>query len=194
MNHRQNARRRLRHRIGAMLATLLLALMASPASAAEVIKQTGSTGPYVVTDTSGAPGARCGYKDVPASSEAFLQWIRVKPPTVYRAGTGTAPQRVSWQVRLQRKRPPESTWVTVASTPNQDRHATDTTPAPFSALKVFYDAAHTSHQYRAVAVIKWYHGVTVSGTLQLRIQYYGVKWNVGNPDFVYTDACTAWAD
>jgi hypothetical protein len=196
MGRRLGASRWRRGLSGATLAMMLLALVAAPVSAAQIIKQTGSTGPYTVTDTSGSPGARCGYGNVQGQAYALLRWIRVKAPLVHRAGSGSQPQHVSWQVRLQRELPPDTTWTTVASTSVQDGQATDSTPAAFTPLKVFFQrATHDGHLYRAVAVIKWYGGGgAVTGTLQLRIEHYGVKWTVGDPSTVFTDDCPGWAD
>jgi len=42
--------------------------------------------------------------------------------------------------------------------------------------------------------LRWMRGGSVEGTMKLVTEFYGVKWTVGSPDYVYTDWCDGRAD
>lgn len=143
------------------------------------------------------PGGRCGYSAENAAGYARLRWIRVKAPQVFAADRNSEirdSRIVGWSFKIQRMRPGGS-WVNVASSTQQEARAYEDQAAALSAKKVYYSATSDGSLYRAVATIKWFRpNGTVQALVKFRVDYYGVKWTVGTPDYVYAGACDAAAD
>lgn len=181
--------------IGLVLAALLAAVGAAPASAAVVLRESGLRGPYVVADQieePRLPGARCGYGAENASGDAFFRWMKFRKPDVYArdTGEGAQQQRVRLTYRLQRNT--ATGWKTVASL-SQTETAHETMPAEFVPRKLYYDGS-AGDLLRGVVVIKWLRNGSVEGSVALRLEYYSVKWTVGTPDYIFEDACDGAAD
>jgi hypothetical protein len=69
----------------------------------------------------------------------------------------------------------------------------DDTGYHFGPVKVNVNA--TTHQlWRAVIYMKWIRGGSTEGWVKARIEFYGVKWTVGVPSYIYQDACDGMAD
>lgn len=48
--------------------------------------------------------------------------------------------------------------------------------------------------FRTIGIINWLRNGISEAFVKLRLEYYGVRWTVGSPDYVFSDACTGVAD
>lgn len=171
--------------------------VAGPASAVVVIAHHGQTGDwgYSPADDASSPAAKCGYSSRLADSYAHLRWVKVRGPLIAARDTTASRdhQTVSWQVKAQRQ-VNGGAWKTVASSAVHSGTAYDNTPASFSPIKLSVSGTATNQLWRALIVLKWYRNGGVEGWTKAGIEYYGVKWTVGTPDYVFTDACTGVSD
>jgi len=179
--------------VAATLSSAILVGLAAPAAAVKIVATYGSFGDYGFTpaDAASTPAGKCGYSGVLADNYAHLRWIRVRPPSAV-SQPGRDQQRVSWQVVVQRERNTGG-WKTVAKSGNQYRTAYSGVSADFDPIKVYYKGS-LGQKLRALAVIKWWRKGEVQAWVKMWIEYYGVKWTVGTPDFVYNDSCDGAAD
>jgi hypothetical protein len=181
-----------------ILVGLLLSLALGPtASAFQVIKLTGHYGDFgtapATADDTDHPGAKCGYSAA-VGGFAYLAWIKVFPfkATAYDRTAEVDHQKVTFKVIVQRSNDGGTTWTKVGSA-SETRRAYDNLSANFDALKV-YTTGKAGNLYRALVTLKWLrHGLT-DGLAKVRMEYYGVKWTVGDPAYVYQDACDGRAD
>lgn len=178
---------------------LLLALaLGSTASAYETISESGNRGEWgsspTTADSETSPGAKCGYAAPDDTGFAHLAWIRVFPfkALAFNSSGGVDQQQIREKVTLQRSTDGGTTWKKLSSL-SQTRTATDSQSASFSTLKL----ATTGKQgslYRALVTLQWLKGSRVDGMAKVRIEFYGVEWTVGDPAFIYENACDGAAD
>ena len=180
--------------IAALLSLMSLLVAAGPASA-EIIDSHGMTGDwgYLPADDESSPAGKCGYSDRLADSYAHLRWIKVRAPRVAARDItgGQDHQQVSWQVIVQRSS--ASGWTTVKKSSAHSFTAYDDSSSAHSPIKVKFKAT-TDQSWRALILIKWLRNGSAEGWVKARIEFYGVKWTVGTPDYVFTDSCTGRAD
>jgi hypothetical protein len=177
-----------------MLALTVALALVGPASAAVLVKQSGLWGDYGTYDSSVQPGAKCGYSAADGTGTAYLRWIKVNPPKAAARDITSARdhQQVSWQVTIQRD-PGTGHWKNVAHSGVQTKTTYDDLSATYGSLKVYVNGA-PGQIFRAIITLKWLRNGSVEGFVKLRIEYYSVKWTVGIPTYVFTDACTGSAD
>jgi hypothetical protein len=185
--------------IAAVLSLAALLAMAGPASAWVVVKQSGMTGDYGSqishTDQDTSPGARCGYSAPDSGGWAYLRWIKVYHYLVA-ARDITADrdsQIVSFQALVQRQTN-GGTWKTVARSAVQKMTSHDDQGPTFNDPKLMVHGTSANQHFRALVILKWWRNGGVEGSIKIRLQYYGVKWTVGNSDYVWTNACDGAAD
>jgi hypothetical protein len=179
----------------ALLGLVALLGLAGPVSATEVIASHGKTGDwgYNPSDDSSHPVAKCGYSAPNGDGIAYLRWIKVQAPRVAARDITLGPdhQLVSWQAIIQRSS--ASGWTTIKNSPVHQFTAYDNSSSAHSAVKVYVNGTNDA-SWRAVIRINWLRNGSTEGWIKARIEYYGVKWTVGNPDYVFTDACGGQAD
>ena len=179
-----------------LMAALLAVVVSAPASAFMVESESGLRGDWGWSpdDLPESPGGRCGYSAENSSGEAFLRWIRVRPPNVggRDVTAGVDSQKVSWQVIVQR-RILDGAWQKVAASGRQTRTAWDNQTADFDPIKVYVNG-QWDQTFRAIVRLRWMRNGSVEGSVKLVTEYYGVKWTVGAPDYVFADACWGAAD
>lgn len=187
-----------RTRLTALVGLLsLLALLAAavPASAAQVIASSGMTADwgYEPSDDSEHPAGKCGYSSVHEDGFAYLRWIRVRAPVV--AARDISPnddqQKVSWQVIIQRST--TTGWKTIKKSNARTFTAYEFVPVAHDPIKVYFTATNDQN-WRALVLIKWLRNGSVEGWVRASLTYYGVKWTVGDPAFVFTNSCEGRAD
>jgi hypothetical protein len=180
------------------LGLIVVLSVGSTASAFQLLKLTGHHGDFGTAlshaDTPDAPGARCGYSAPDSSGFAHLAWIRVFPfkASAYDRTTGVDQQRIRFTATMQRSGDGGATWTSVGSVA-QTRTATDTSSAAFDSLKVV-TTGRSGKLYRTIAKLEWLRNGATDGLARVRMQYYSVNWTVGDPAYVYTDACEGAAD
>lgn len=178
------------------LGMVLLLSVGAPASAFQIMDSSGPYGDfgYLPADDSASPAGKCGYSDVLADNYAHLRWVKVRGPEALARDVtpGRDQQKTSWQLRVQRQQG-GGAWKTVAKSAVQSRTAYDDQSAAFDPIKVYVKGS-ADQLWRGIVLIKWWRNGAVEAWVKLRIEYYGVKWTVGTPDYVFTDACTGVAD
>ena len=181
--------------IGSAMAALLVISISGVASAAVVIRNTGSHGAYYVVDYDTQPGGRCGYGAENSAGQAYVKWIWFRKPEVYARdiNANRNQQQVKLTYSLQHRVAGSMTkWKTVA-TKTQTNTAWDDTRAAFASQKVY--APNTSTQvWRGVVNLKWMRNGSVEGQVTYRIEWYSVMWTVGDPNYVYQNWCDGRAD
>lgn len=95
--------RHLLIRLGIIAAVLSLSLVASPVAGFEVLRDTGLTGDYTVTDEVGTPGVVCKYEDHIKSSDEELDRIRIRSITT--KGPRARKRWVGYRFLIVRKSP-----------------------------------------------------------------------------------------
>jgi hypothetical protein len=181
-------------RLAAMVFTML-AVLASPAAAFTVLNQTGSQGDYLVGDSSGDPGGRCGYGPENSHGVSKLVWVKVFAPAV-EARDITAEvdrQQVRWRAKIQLADSETGPWTTVRRSPWEQDRAYEDQAADFHAVKLFHSTSG-DRWYRAIVQIQWLHGGAKEGGVTGSIDFYSVKWTVGAPGFVFDGPCWSKAD
>ncbi|MDL2336105.1 MAG: hypothetical protein QFC55_08755, partial [Chloroflexota bacterium] len=172
-----------------LLGLLALLAVAGPAAAQEIIATHGQTGDwgYSPADDDSSPGAKCGYSAPMPDGWAHLRWIKVRGPIVVARDTtgGRDHQTVSWQVKIQRQAT-GGAWQTMASSSVHSATSYDDTGFHFTPVKVNV-SGNTDQLWRAVILLKWLRNGGVEGWTKARIEFYGVKWTVGAPDYFFTD-------
>jgi hypothetical protein len=157
-----------RRRVGRLTVAALTALMSTAAfvspAAAYSSQESGLVGPYAFPDTSGDPMATCAYHDPGAGNWIWLDWFRVKAPTVYAADRNSSKREsrtVTFQFKIQKHMfgSPDP-WKVVDASPIQRKTAWDDQAASFSAIKFYFTPNKTTAngqngQFRVMAVIKW---------------------------------------
>lgn len=174
------------------LGLMLTLALGSTASAAVLIKDSGTHGDFGTIDYDDThAGSRCGYSAPNSSGTAFLRWIKVFP--VF-AGTssGVSSQPIKWIVTIQKSADGGASWqqVTAAS---QTRTASGGNSAVYDPMKLSF-TGRAGKLYRAISTLKWIRNGNVTGVVKLRMEYYSVKWTVGSPSYVYHGACDGAAD
>lgn len=178
-----------------VVALMLALLVMHPATAYSILKETGSQGAYIVTDTFDSPGGRCAYGNPNANGVASFRWMRLGPPTVFARDITTERDRqpVAWRFRLQRSPSGTGEWINVATSPWEEARAHDDVGADFHAMKLSH-ASRGAGFYRGVIQIRWLRRGNVEGSVALAIERYAVKWTVGDPAYVFEGPCTNKAD
>lgn len=182
--------------VAALLGLLIVLTVAAPASAFEIITESGQHGDFGFPhDDLSQPGARCGYSAPNSSGAAQLVFIKVAPPLIGARDVtaGRDEQNASWQVRIEGKPVNAGTWRTVAHSAPQTRTTFDDASASYAPIKLSIHGTQ-GNIYRALAVFKWLRNGAVEGKVKVRMEYYAVKWTVGSPDYVFTNACDGSAD
>ena len=180
--------------IGSALAMAL----AGTASAVVVVELTGRYGDFgtkpATVDAPDKPGARCIYGSTDASGFAHVAGIKVYPfvALAYDRTGGLDQQAVRFTVTVQRSTDSGTTWKSIRSVA-QTKTATDVKSADFSALRVSA-SGKAGQKFRAIATLDWLRNGAVDGHAKMRMLYYGVKWTVGDPGYVYENACDGVAD
>jgi len=188
----------LRGTLGIAIAVALLGtvLAVTPASAFLIASESGLTGDHGWSppDEEPTPAGRCGYSAENSNGFAFLRWIKLRAPNIAaRDVTGARDsQKASWQVVVQRKIG-TGPWRKVAASSRQTRTTWDDQSADYDPIKVSVNG-QANQVFRAIVYLRWMRGGSVEGTMKLVTEFYGVKWTVGSPDYVYTDWCDGRAD
>lgn len=187
----------VRRFMGPAVALAMLLSLAGPAAAYEIVSDSGPRGEFMLVDTADMPGGRCGYSAENMAGVARFRWLRVRAPQVF-AADRNADQRdsriVGWSFKIQRLQP-GGAWTNVAASSEQRARAYQDAAANLDPKKVYFHGTNDGSQYRALVIIKWYKpNGSVEGKVKLLVSYYGVKWTVGTPDYVYSGACAAAAD
>ena len=183
--------------VAAIAVVISLLVASAPVGAAAVVHESGSFGPYGFVDDLSSPdhaGALCKYTGSPID---WFRWMRVSAPQVYAANNNNTVREhrvVGWRVRLQRGTSPGGPWKTTLTSPEERATAYDDTPAVLHPIFVKRQSDNTQLIYRALVVIRWYHGGAVEGSAVLRIQYYHYRAADASPDFVSTDYCQNQTD
>jgi len=191
-------RRFRRVALAVCLGLTLAVALGAPASAFSILQQGGNHGEWgtspATPDDATHPGARCGYSAAQADGFAHLAWIKVFPfkALAFDRTGGLDQQPVTFMVTVQRSTNGGTTWKNGGSA-SQTRTAFDNKSAKFSVLKVNASGKQGS-LYRAVETLKWLKNGHTDGFVKVSMGYYGVKWTVGDPAFVYHDACDGAAD
>ena len=76
----------------------------------------------------------------------------------------------------------------MASSTVQSKTVYDDTTSTFTPLKVYFNG-HVGDTFRAMVTASWVRNGSVEGWVKFRVEFYSVKWTVGIPGFVFTDAC-----
>ncbi len=182
----------------AITGALLLALaFGSAASAFSLITLSGNHGDFgtkpASSDGPATPGARCIYS-APIGNVAHLASVKVFPfiALAYNRTGGSDSQAIKFQLTVQRSTNGGTSWKSVGSTA-QTRMASETVSAKFSSLRVAV-SGKSGQIFRAIVTLSWLRNGNVDGLAKARMEYYSVKWAVGNPDYIYQDACDGAAD
>jgi len=177
-------------------ATLAVAL-GSSASAYSLIQLSGNYGDFgtkpASADSANFPGAKCGYS-APVAGVAHLAWIKVyawKAIAFNRTGA-TDSQPIRFTVTVQRSKNGGTTWKNWGSV-SQTRTTTDAKSAKFSALTV-HTSGKAGQTFRAIVTLTWLHNGKADGVAQASMRFYSVDWTVGDPAWVFEDACDGAAD
>jgi hypothetical protein len=181
--------------IVALLSLIALLSAAGPASAQDTIASHGLTADwgYMPSDDAEHPAGRCGYSAAHDDGFAYLRWIKVRAPVV--AARDVSPdddqQKVSWQVIIQRST--ATAWKTIKRSTARVFTAYEFVPVTHDPIKVYFTATNDQN-WRALIRINWLRNGSVEGWVKASITYYGVKWTVGDPAFVFTNSCEGRAD
>jgi len=179
-------------------ALLLAAAVGSPASAFSMIKLTGNHGDFgtasKTSDGPATPGAKCGYSAPDSNQVAHLVWIKVFPwkAVAFNRTSGNDQQQIKFQVTVQRSTDGGTSWKKVGSA-SETRTASETRSAKFASLTV-NTSGKANQLFRAIVTLTWLHNGKADGLAQARMEYYSVKWTVGDPAYVFTDACDGASD
>jgi hypothetical protein len=168
----------------------------SIANAEIIVKDQGTHGEAHIFDSSGFPGAKCGYGPENASHQAFLSWIKVFGVKVTAADrtSGVDHQPVSFQVQIQRKKG-AGPWKVFANSQRVTKTAADDAFTSFKAIKVYINNHSVNSQvFRAAVILRWMRNGSVDGLVKAQIEWYSVLWTVGDPAYVFDGSCTSWAD
>ena len=182
--------------LGAVMAVLLAISVSGIADAEIIVADQGTHGEAHVFDSSGFPGAKCGYGPENASGQAFLSWIKVFGVKVTAADRTSAVdhQPVSFQVLIQRRKG-MGPYKTFAKSNTVTKTAADNAFTSFKGIKVFVNNhAINDQDYRAVVILRWMRNGSVDGLVKAQIEWYSVLWTVGSPDLVLDGYCNSWAD
>jgi hypothetical protein len=156
-------RRMSRLIVAALVAVLAVAAFVAPA-AAYSSEEHGLVGPYAFGDTSGDPMATCTYLDPGVGNWIWLDWFRVKAPTVYAADRNSDKREsrtISFQLKIQKHMfDSPDPWKVVASSPVQRKIAYEDQAASLSPIKFYFTPNKTTAngqkgQFRVLVVIKW---------------------------------------
>ncbi len=175
---------------------LILAIGLSGAASAHVIVGThGVTGDWRTHDSFETPEGKCGYSAPNSSGVAFFRWMKITPPLAFARDitAGRDHQSVKWQFKIQRS-VNGGAWTNVASSPVQTKTAYDDMYARFTPMKVYYNGTSFVQKFRGLVTVNWIRNGSSEGWVKFWIEYYGVKWTVGNPTYVYTNGCDGSAD
>jgi hypothetical protein len=186
-----------RHRalFTAILLGLTLAFALGGTASAHVIVGThGLTGDWGTYDFVLTPEGRCGYSAPDGSGTAYLRWMKVTAPIIIARDVTPARdhQTARWQFKLQRSHN-GGAWRNVASSAVQNKITYDDTTSTLTPLKVFFKG-HAGDKFRAMVTASWVRNGSVEGWVRFRVEFYSVKWTVGDPSYVYTDACDGAAN
>ena len=179
----------------ALLSLLALLVAAGPASATTIIASHGMTADwgYMPADETDTPAGKCGYSAAHNDGFAYLRWIKVRAPVVAarNVSANDDQQKVSWQVIVQRSI--ASGWKTIKKSTTRTFTAYEFVPVNHDPIKVSFTATD-DHNWRALIKIRWLRHGSVEGWVKASITYYGVKWTVGDPGYVWSDSCGGKAD
>jgi len=179
----------------AMVAVLLAISVSGVASAHEVMKDQGQHGTYYVVDFDTQPGGRCGYGPENSAGFAYVKWMWFLKPEVYARNTtsGQDHQKVQLTYVVQhRVKGSQTKWTTVGKA-IQTKTAWDDTRAAFTSQKV-YASGQSDQVWRGVVNLKWLRNGSVEGQVTYALEWYTVKWTVGDPNYVYNPWCEGKAD
>lgn len=179
-------------------ALLLTMVFGSPASAFSMIKLTGNYGDFgtmsKTSDGPDTPGAKCGYSAPDSTHVAHLVWIKVFPwkALAFNRTSVNDQQQIKFQVTGQRSTDGGTSWKKVGSV-SETRTASETRSAKFASLTV-KTSGKANQLFRAIVTLTWLRNGKADGLAQARMEYYSVKWTVGDPAYVFTNACDGAAD
>jgi hypothetical protein len=179
-------------------ALVLTLAFASAASAMTVIKLIGNYGDWgtspLSSDGPETPGAKCGYSAANSSGTAHLLWLKVFPFKVaaFDRTAGVDQQNVTFMATVQHSSDNGTTWKNGSSV-SETRTAWDNKSARFDTLKV-PTIGKPGQVYRAIVTLKWVRNGQTDGLAKVSMDYYSVKWTVGDPAFVFPGFCTGVAD
>lgn len=180
---------------------LALALaIGSSASAYVLMYLSGNYGDFGTqaahADAAGSPGAVCTYGLRDAGGNAHLTGIKVYGflASAYSTTGGIDHQSIRFKATLQRSTDGGQTWKNTASE-SQTRGATDNVSTQFGSLKVkVRGTTSLLSEYRAIVTLDWLVNGRSDGHAQMSMRFYGVKWTVGDPGYVFEDACDGVAN
>ncbi len=185
---------RRRASLAAVLGLALAMGLSGPAAAFQILKDQGPRGTLLLNDGPSGQAARCGYAPADAHDVGYFRWMKVFPPSAYAQDTtaGRDQQKVRWFFTLQHS-VNAGPWQKVGSSAKQTKTAYDDTAAAFTPRKFYFNAGF-NEQLRAIVTVQWLRNGAVKGIVKYRIEWYSVKWDVGSPSYIYTDACDGAAD
>jgi hypothetical protein len=176
------------------LSTVAVLALAGPAAATTTTHGKFGDFGYLPADSQSNPAGKCGYSEPLSDSYAHLRFIKVRPPEAIARNTtgGRDQQKVTFQVRIQRQGS-GGDWSTIKTSAAQSRTAYDDQSANFDPIKVMVNGTN-SQLWRAQVILKWWRNGSVEGWGKFPLEWYGVKWTVGTPDYRFDGACTGIAD
>ena len=166
-----------------------LLLGAQPVLADTELGHTGTVGIHSLSDTSGNPGAWCGYKLLSGPGVEKLIKLVVKPPKM-KAVSGQTHQKVGWVIIVQRQAGPDgqsNPWIDKFTSTEQTAYTSYLQNAAFAGdrtitVTVPYGVYDTSHDaiYRVNVMMIWHNANgSVQGTALHRVGHYGL-YDVSN--------------
>ena len=184
-------------RRGSLAAVLGLALamgLSGQAAAFQILKDQGPRGSLTINDGPSGQAARCGYAPANEHDVGYFRWMKVVPPSAYAQDTtaGRDQQKVRWFFTLQHS-VNNGAWQSVGSSGKRTKIAYDDAAAAFTGLKFYYNGEF-NEKLRAIVTVQWLRNGAVKGVVKYRIEWYSVKWDVGDPNYIYMDACDGAAD
>jgi hypothetical protein len=183
-------------------AVIIVALAAAgPVAAFTEVSRVGAVGPYSITDTFESPDSTCLFRAEDSTHHAWFKGMKVQPPTVFAADRVSElrdHRKVSWQFKIQARdlNAADSKYKAVASSAIQRGTAYEDAAAPFSPMKMSYDARNlpftstSAYVIRTLLIIKWYKpGGGVEGSVKAVSTYY--RYNSPFGIRTATDYCVA---
>ncbi|MEA2676888.1 MAG: hypothetical protein QOJ81_1029, partial [Chloroflexota bacterium] len=172
-----------------VMVVLGLLLGAQPVLADTELGHAGTVGVHSLSDTSGNPGAWCGYKLLTAIGVEKLVKLVVKPPKM-KAVNGLTNQKVGWVIIVQRQAGPNgqsNPWIDKFTSTEQTAYTNYLQNAIFAGdrtitVTVPYGVYDTGHDaiYRINVKLIWHKpNGTVQGTALHRVGHYGL-YDVSN--------------
>ncbi|GEM_PF-6119889 len=146
----------------------------APAGAFQVYSTSGVTGVVSVTDTAGAPGVRCTYRDAASAASEGLERIRTKG--FYAHHPSSAKRYVGYRYIVTRQSLGSVVYSSVYTSTEKRQLASSTEATFFGNRDFVFGSPVTNNgaRYRIVIQLTYYgsDGTSVVGVLKGRMQVY----------------------